>query len=233
MTRNRARPCWRSPRPRPGSRCGLLGAILCVLVLPGTGIGAPADSASRSPVLFSPPLRAAAADTLEARIWIEVGRERTREAREDEPARDPGGQEPVLERGDEVRVYYRVSQDAHVAVAHLSSDGRLRLVLPAGPDAAHQVLAGRDYRVLLRGTGRWRVAERPGVGHFIIVASRARMDFSGLRYSRFEGGWDLGELGRERHRDAYRAAGRLVDLLLPHTDAGGRTVSMAAYRVDG
>ena len=90
---------------------------------------------------------------LEARIWLDRGAS------------------PVLERGEQVRVYYRVSEDANVAIFHIDTDGTVRLLFPRSPREDHIVLGARDYRVLFPTTSYWFVDEDPGVGYFFIVAS--------------------------------------------------------------
>ena len=63
---------------------------------------------------------------LEARVWLDRG------------------DQPVLQRGDRVRVYYRTSVDAHTAIFRIDTDGRVTLVRPAHPEAEQVTRGGRD-----------------------------------------------------------------------------------------
>jgi hypothetical protein len=49
------------------------------------------------------------------------------------------GDKTLLQRGDQVRVYYRASQDAYVAIFHIDTDGTTRLAFPHSPDENHYV----------------------------------------------------------------------------------------------
>ena len=52
---------------------------------------------------------------LEARVWLDRGHD------------------PVLQRGETARVYYRVSEDAFVAIFHVDTNGTIRMVFPNSP----------------------------------------------------------------------------------------------------
>ncbi|HEM46260.1 MAG TPA: DUF4384 domain-containing protein, partial [Alphaproteobacteria bacterium] len=75
-------------------------------------------------------------DSLEARVWLDRGAE------------------PVVEPGDEVRVYYRTSHDAFAAIFRIDTDGRISLVYPQHPDMDPWVVGGRDYRLLFADSPR-------------------------------------------------------------------------------
>ncbi|MGW8267833.1 MAG: DUF4384 domain-containing protein [Longimicrobiales bacterium] len=109
-------------------------------------------------------------NAIEARVWLDRG------------------QEPVLQRGDAVRLYYRTSEDAFVAIFHIDTNGTTRLVFPNSPQENHYARGGRDYRVLFPGSTYWYVEDYPGMGYFFIVASPEPFDFTELRYSHYGGG---------------------------------------------
>jgi hypothetical protein len=56
--------------------------------------------------------------------------------------------EPVLQRGDRVKVYYRTSLDAYIAIFRIDTDGRVTLVQPAHPGAEELTRGGQDYRLV-------------------------------------------------------------------------------------
>lgn len=135
-------------------------------------------------------------DGLEARVWL--GR----------------GEAPVVHRGDRVRLYYRTSRDAYVAIFHLDTDGTVRLLHPRVPGDDHYTRGRRDYRMLFPRSSHWQVDEDPGVGYFFLVASEHPLDFSSFRYSS-RAGWDLSAVGRRVHRDPFLAMEEYVEHLLP------------------
>jgi hypothetical protein len=134
---------------------------------------------------------------LEARVWLDRGHE------------------PVLQRGEAVRVYYRVSESAFVAIFHIDTNGTTRLVFPTSPQENHFARGGRDYRVLFPGSSYWYVGDDPGMGYFFIVASPEPFSFADLRYSHYDGGWDLSFVGRQVYGDPYLAMDDYVAALIP------------------
>ena len=97
---------------------------------------------------------------LEARVWLDRG------------------DEPVLQRGDRVRVYYRTSLDAYTAIFRIDTDGRVTLVQPAHPGVEELTRGGRDYRLVFPRSAQWVVGEYPGIGYYFIVAAEQPLDFS-------------------------------------------------------
>ncbi len=152
-------------------------------------------------------------DRLEARVWFDRG------------------DEPVLRRGERVRVYYRSTEEAFVAILNIDTDGTTRLLFPRSPDENHHVRAGRDYRLMFPGGSEWHVEDRPGLGYFFIVTSREAFDFSALRYSRFDGGWDMSLVGRQVYTDPYVAVDDLVAHLIPDWEYGDYALDFATYHV--
>ncbi len=165
------------------------------------------------------PTRAAAQEyeayPLEARVWLDRG------------------EEPVLRRGEQVRVYYRVSQDAFVSVFHIDSNGTVRMVFPSSPQENHYARGGRDYRILFPGSSYWYVDDDPGMGYFFIVASPEPFDFSSFQYSHYAGGWDLSYVGRQVYGDPYLAMDDFVAALIPDWEYVAYGLDFTAYHVDG
>lgn len=162
------------------------------------------------------PLRAQDASvegSLEARIWLDRGAE------------------PTLHRGERVRVYYRVSADAYVAIFHIDTDGTVRLVHPRAPDEDNYVRGGRDYRLLFPRSPYWYVDEYDGKGYFFIVASSRPLDFSEFGYSYYGAGWDLTQVGRQIYRDPYVAMDDYVAALVPDWEQEGYGLDFLAYNV--
>jgi len=151
---------------------------------------------------------------IEARVWLDRG------------------QEPVLQRGEGVRVYYRTSEDAFVAIFHIDTNGTTRLVFPNSPQENHYARAERDYRVLFPGSSYWYVDEDPGMGYFFIVASPEPFSFADLRYSHYNGGWDLSYVGRQVYGDPYLAMDDYVAALIPDWEYVPYGLDFTAYNVE-
>jgi hypothetical protein len=151
---------------------------------------------------------------IEARVWLDRG------------------QEPVLQRGEGVRVYYRTSEDAFVAIFHIDTNGTTRLVFPNSPQENHYARAERDYRVLFPGSSYWYVDEDPGMGYFFIVASPEPFSFADLRYSHYNGGWDLSFVGRQVYGDPYLAMDDYVAALIPDWEYVPYGLDFTAYNVE-
>jgi len=151
-------------------------------------------------------------DSLEARVWLDRG------------------DEPVVRRGDEVRVYYRTSHDAYAAIFRIDTDGVISLIFPQHPDADYSVHGGRDYRLIFPQSARWHVDEDPGVGYFFMVASPEPMDFSQLGFDP-ELGWDLGEVGATVYEDPYVAIDDYVAAIVPDWEVVPYGLDFLSYSV--
>ena len=136
-------------------------------------------------------------ETPEARIWLDRG------------------DQPLLQRGDRVRVYYRTAADAFVAIFHIDTDGAVQLLHPRAPEDDHFARAERDYRLLFPQSSYWFVDEYPGKGYFFVVASPEPLDFGAFGYRAYERGWDLTAVGRSVYRDPYLAMDDYVAQLIP------------------
>ena len=153
------------------------------------------------------------AEPVEARVWLDRG------------------EEPLLQRGDQVRVYYRATQDAYVAIFHIDTDGTATLAFPHSPDEDHYVRGGRDYRLLFPRSPYWYVDDQPGMGYYFAVASPERFDFSSFRFSHYDRGWDLSLVGRQAYRDPYLAMDDYVAALLPRWQDLPYALDFASYHV--
>lgn len=155
----------------------------------------------------------AVGDVVEARIWMDRG------------------EDPLLQRGDRVRLYYRTSDDAYVAIFHIDTDGVVQLLHPRAPDEDHFVRASRDYRLLFPQSSYWYVDEFPGKGYFFLVASSVPFDFGGLEYARYERGWDLTPVGRTVYEDPYLAMDDYVATLIPDWEVVPYGLDFISYDV--
>lgn len=151
----------------------------------------------------------------EARIWLDRG------------------DEPVVQRGEQVRVYYRASHDSYTAIFHIDTDGSVKLVHPAAPDEDHYIRGGRDYRLLFPRSPYWNVDEDPGVGYYFLVASPEPFDFSSFEYARYDRGWDLTRVGRAVYDDPYLAMDDYVAALVPEWEYVPYTLDFISYNVGG
>ncbi|MBT8396606.1 MAG: DUF4384 domain-containing protein [Gemmatimonadetes bacterium] len=151
---------------------------------------------------------------LEARVWLDRGAE------------------PVLQRGERARIYYRVSESAFVSIFHIDTNGTARMIFPSSPQENHHARGGRDYRVLFPGSTYWYVNDDPGVGYFFIVASPEPFDFRDLGYSHYAGGWDLSRVGRQVYGDPYLAMDDYVASLVPDWEYVAYGLDFTSYHVE-
>jgi len=150
---------------------------------------------------------------LEARVWLDRG------------------EEPVLRRGDQVRVYYRASEDAHAAIFRIDTDGGIQMVFPQHPGAIEPVRGGRDYRLLFPDAPAWPVTDDPGVGYFFMIASPEPLDFSAFPFDP-RTGWDLGAVGGVVYEDPYVAIDDYVAALVPDWEYVPYGLDFLTYHVE-
>jgi hypothetical protein len=181
----------------------LLTAAFAVGPAAVSGLQAPVDDPQE---LVQP------ADSLEARVWLDRG------------------EEPVVQRGDEVRVYYRTSDDAFAAIFRIDTDGEISLVFPQHPDVDPYVGGGRDYRLLFPDSPRWEVREDPGMGYFFMIASPLPLDFSAFGWDVDEG-WDLSNVARTVYEDPYVAIDDYVAAILPGWETTPYALDFLEYSV--
>ncbi|GMV04845.1 MAG: hypothetical protein AMXMBFR53_11250 [Gemmatimonadota bacterium] len=141
------------------------------------------------------------------------------------------GDEPVLQRGDRVRIYYHTSHDAFVAIFQIDTDGQVRLLHPRAPGEETFTRGGRDYRLLFPQSSYWFVDEYPGKGYFFIVSSPEPLDLSGFDYLRGERNWDLTRVGRTVYQDPYLAMDDYVARVVPNWESLPYALDFIAYDV--
>jgi len=155
-----------------------------------------------------------ARDAMETRIWLDRGLD------------------PVLQQGNRVRIYYRASQDAYIALFHLNTDGILRLLFPAGLNEPLKVRGGQDYRLLFAESSDWEVAEAPGMGYFFALASAAPLDFAGVDVPARTGEWAyLAASGAPVREDPFMILDAVTAALVPDRSGGTVGVDLAVYHV--
>lgn len=151
--------------------------------------------------------------SVEARIWVDRG------------------EDPVLRRGDRVRVYYRTSADAFISIFHIDTNGGVRLLYPSSPEVDPYVAGGRDYRLLFPRASQWYVDEDPGIGYYFIVASPDPLDFRDFRFSYGTGGWDLSFAGRTVYEDPFVAMDEYIARLIPDWEVADYALDYLEYHV--
>lgn len=152
-------------------------------------------------------------ETAEARIWLDRGNE------------------PLLQRGDRVRIYYRTSQDAYVAIFQINTDGAVRLLHPRAPEDETFTRGGRDYRLLFPQSSYWFVDEYPGKGYYFVVASPEPFDLSSIPYVRHQRQWDLTQVGQSVYQDPYLAMDDYIARLIPDWEVVPYALDFVAYDV--
>ena len=150
---------------------------------------------------------------IETRIWLDRG------------------VDPVFERGDQARVYYRASVDAYLLLFHVNTDGVLRLLFPGGSDETRRARGGRDYRLLFPDSDYWSVDESPGVGYFFVLASERPFAFERLSQIPVAGGWDSSPQGNRIRSDPYVTVEDFRRVLLPDGDEKAYAIDFTAYHV--
>ncbi|MEX0980211.1 MAG: DUF4384 domain-containing protein, partial [Gemmatimonadota bacterium] len=179
--------------------------IALVLVLAGAGILPPESARGQEYAREHGPL--------EARVWLDRG------------------VDPVLRPGERTRIYYRVSEDAYIAIFQIDTNGGVRIAYPGSATDVHRARGERDYRLLFPDSPYWHVSDPPGVGYFFIVASPTPLDFSAFRYSARSGAWDLSRVGQQVYSDPYVAMDDYVALLIPDWEYQEYALDFSAYHV--
>ena len=191
------------------------GAIATLTVLaPGLGSDA-VEPAGDARGMDGSPSYVQAQQVQEPRIWVDHG------------------VAPVLDAGDRVRVYYRISDDAYVAIFQIDTDGTTRMLFPRSPTENHYARADRDYRLLFPRSAYWNVDDRPGIGYLFIVTSPTPFDLSDFRYSHYDGGWDLSAVGSTVYSDPYVAMDDYVARLVPDWEFVDYGLDYISYNVAG
>src|SRR5467141_3773149 len=82
------------------------------------------------------------------------------------------GDAAVYTRGERVRLYFRLDQDAYVTIFRVDTDGRVRVLFPREPWEDNYARGGEKYEVRPYGD-HWAfsVDDYPGEGYIFAVAS--------------------------------------------------------------
>jgi hypothetical protein len=151
-------------------------------------------------------------DPVEARLWID------------------GGPEPVVQRGERVRIQYRTAFDAFTAVFRIDTDGRITLLHPSTPWQDGYVRSGRDHMLVLDQSPFWTITDDPGIGYLFLVASPDPLDLSAFEYHPTLG-WDLRSVGSVVYDDPYLAMDDFVAALIPSWDTVPYALDFVTYHV--
>src|SRR6266545_3743700 len=121
----------------------------------------------------------------------------------------------VFTRGERVRVYFRLDQDAYVTIFRVDTDGRVRVLFPRDPWEDNFARGGRDFEVDGRvlGSDAFTIDDQPGVGYLFGVASA-----DAFVYDQIESGdhWDYRVIADGRVRgDPYVAMTDLAQRIVP------------------
>src|SRR6266576_3971359 len=118
-------------------------------------------------------------------------------------------------RGERVRLFFRLDQDAYVTIFRVDTDGRVRVLFPRDPWEDNFARAGRDLEIDGRqlGSDAFTIDDYPGVGYLFAVASA-----NAFVYDQIESGdhWDYRVIADGRVRgDPYVAMTDLAQRIVP------------------
>ncbi|MFL5537929.1 MAG: DUF4384 domain-containing protein [Longimicrobiaceae bacterium] len=133
--------------------------------------------------------------------------------------------------GELARVLVRPTQDAYVAVVHITPDGDVEFLWPNDYGDDGYMRGGMQYSVSSRGGVRGlRIGSGYGIGYVMAVASDEPLDLRRARdyYYRRSASWDpgLNVVG-----DPFRAMERIARMLVPDYDDGYGAVDWYTYHV--
>jgi len=140
-------------------------------------------------------------------------------------------QRDLFRPGEVTRVLVRPTQDAYVAVVHITPDGDVDFLWPSAYDGDGYMRGAQSYAVSSRGGVRGlRIGSGYGIGYVMAVASDEPLDLRRVRdyYYRRTSAWDpsLNVVG-----DPFYAMERLARLLVPDYDDGYGAVDWYTYHV--
>src|SRR5436190_3969423 len=125
------------------------------------------------------------------------------------------GDAAVYTRGDRVRLYFRLDQDAYVTIFRVDTDGRVRVLFPRDPWEDNFARGGKDLEVdgtALRSEA-FMIDDYPGVGYLFAVASA-----DPFAYDQIESGdhWNYRVIADGRVKgDPYVAMTDLAQRIVP------------------
>ncbi len=125
------------------------------------------------------------------------------------------GDAAVYNRGDRVRLYFRLDQDAFVTIFRVDTDGRVRVLFPREPFEDNFARGGREFEVdgqQLRNEA-FTIDDYPGVGYLFAVASADPFVYDGIESGDH---WDYRVIADGRVRgDPYVAMTDLAEKIVP------------------
>ncbi len=125
------------------------------------------------------------------------------------------GDAAVYTRGERVRLYFKIDQDAYVTIFRVDTDGRVRVLFPRDPWEDNFARGGRELEVDGRalGSDAFTIDDYPGVGYLFAVASA-----DPFVYDQIESGdhWDYRVIADGRVKgDPYVAMTDLGQRIVP------------------
>ena len=125
------------------------------------------------------------------------------------------GDAAVYTRGERVRLYFRLDQDAYVTIFRVDTDGRIRVLFPRDPWEDNFARGGRDLEVDGNELAReaFTIDDYPGVGYVFAVTSA-----DPFVYDQIESGqhWDYRVIADGRVRgDPYVAMTDHAERIVP------------------
>src|SRR5213595_3262499 len=124
------------------------------------------------------------------------------------------GDAAIYTRGERVRLYFKIDQDAYVTIFRVDTDGRVRVLYPREPWDDSFARGGRDYEVEQRSSrDAFYVDDYPGVGYVFAVAAADPFVYDAIKS---EDHWDYRTIADGRVRgDPYTALTDLAQRIVP------------------
>ena len=129
------------------------------------------------------------------------------------------GDGAIYTRGEPVRLFFRVDQDAYVTIFRVDTDGRVRVLFPRDPWEDNFARGGRDFEVDSRELDgdAFTIDDYPGVGYLFAVASSDAFVYDQIETADH---WDYRAIADGRVRgDPYVAMTDLAQRIVPQGDA--------------
>ncbi|MGH2610133.1 MAG: DUF4384 domain-containing protein, partial [Tepidiformaceae bacterium] len=117
-------------------------------------------------------------------------------------------------RGDGVRLFFEVSQDAYVTLLRIDTDGRVRVLFPRAPWEDNFARGDREYEAQgWSAHAAFRVDDQPGMGYVFAVVAADPFDYHAIVSADH---WDYRLIADGRVRgDPYVALTELVERIVP------------------
>ncbi|HKA59064.1 MAG TPA: DUF4384 domain-containing protein [Gemmatimonadales bacterium] len=125
------------------------------------------------------------------------------------------GDGAVFSRGERVRVYFRLDQDAYVTIFRVDTDGRVRILFPREPWEDNFARGGREFEIdgQQLHSDAFTIEDYPGVGYLFAVAAADAFIYDGIQTGDH---WDYRVIADGRVRgDPYVAMTDLAQRIVP------------------